>query len=222
MGENKKQEKDLTPILVEDLGLEYPTKTSKYKKRYGIFKCQYCGKEFKASQGDVKQGRTKSCGCLHGGKVTHGLRYHKHYDTWKSMMQRCYNKKVPNYSKYGGRGITVCEEWHDTKTFIEWAEETYIEGMTLDRIDNDLGYYPNNCRWADKTLQSINQRKSKSNTSGYVGVSYMKKDKVWRARISFKNKEIHIGCFMDKMEAVKARDNYIIENNLPHKLSTDY
>ena len=216
------EEKDMTPILIEDLGTRYATKTSKHRKRYGIFECQYCGKQFKASVSDLKQGKIKSCGCLHGGKVTHGLRYHKRYETWKNMMQRCYNENVPNYPKYGGRGITVCKEWQDTKTFIDWTEKTYIKGMTLDRIDNDGNYEPSNCRWVDKTLQSINQRKSKKNTSGYVGVSYMKKDTVWRARISFRNKEIHIGSFKTKEEAVKARDDYIIKNKLPHKLSTDY
>ena len=215
-------EKDMTPILVEDLGMLYPTKTSKYKKRYGIFKCQRCGNEFKASQPDVKQGKTKSCGCLHGGRVTHGLTNHRFYNTWYSMMKRCYNDKATNYNYYGERGITVCEEWHDVTNFINWAEETYVEERTLDRIDNDKGYSPENCRWVNKTTQVINRRKQKNNTSGYVGVMWKPNKNKWVASVKSKGKNTHIGSFKTKEEAVKARDDYIIKNKLPHKLSIGY
>ena len=220
------EEKDMTPILIEDLGMLYPTKTSKNRSHYGIFKCQYCGKEFKSMFYHIRRGETKSCGCYNKIKsITHGLRYHRFYDTWKGMTQRCYNKKSQSYPRYGGRGIKVCDEWRDVKNFVKWAEETFdnnSEGLTLDRIDNDKGYSPDNCRWADKTTQSINRRKQKNNTSGYVGVMWKPNRNKWVASVKSKGKNIHLGCFTDKMEAVKARDDYIIEHNLPHKLSTDY
>ena len=176
---------------------------------------------------NVKHKRTRSCGCLQKqrareAKTKHGLRYNKFYHTWNGMKQRCYNKKDRNYLGYGGRGIMVCDDWKNIENFIKWAEETYVEDMTLDRIDNDGNYEPSNCRWASSIVQALNQRKSTRNTSGYVGVSQDKRCKLWRASISVNRIVYVLGYFKDKMDAVKARDDYIIENNLPHKLSTDY
>ena len=215
------EEKDMTPILIKDLGMEYATENSPRKYHYGLFKCQYCGNEFKATYGDIKKGTTRSCGCLSGSKK-HGLRYNRFYGTWAGMMNRCYNKKSKNYYNYGKRGIIVCDAWKEIKKFVKWAEETHIEGMTLDRIDNNKGYSPENCRWADATTQVINRRKQKSNTSGYTGIYWNKGRNTWRAFIHINYKEVHLGYFKDKVNAVKARDDYITEHNLPHKLSTDY
>ena len=216
------EEKDMTPILIKDLGMEYPTEISKRKGHYGIFKCPYCGKEFKAVLANVKRENTKSCGCFLGNRITHGLTKHRFYPTWNNMKKRCYDKKSLDYPTYGGRGITVCEEWLDVRNFIKWADETYINEMTLDRIDNNKGYFPDNCRWADKTTQVINRRKAKNNTSGYTGVIWHKGRKAWYSTISVNKKRISLGYFKDKMDAVKARDDYITENKLPHKLSTKY
>ena len=112
-------------------------------------------------------------------------------------------------------------EWLDVKIFIEWAESTHpnIEGYPLDRIDNAKGYSPENCTWSDKTTQSVNQRIRKDNKSGVVGVHYHKGNVKWVAYISVTNTRKHIGYFDSIEEAVQARDNYIIENKLPHKLS---
>ena len=215
-------EKDMTPKLIKELGMRYPMEKSNYKVRYGLFECQYCGKEFECRISSVNRGGTKGCGCRTGGKIKHGLRKNKFYNTWNGMMNRCYNTKSKKYKDYGGRGISVCEDWRDVVVFTTWCEETFIEEMTLDREDNDLGYNPENCRWTNKTIQALNQRMQKSNTSGYVGVSWNKSKGKWVAKIKVNKVAIHLGYFNSKEEAALAHDNYIIENNLPHKLSADY
>ena len=188
-----------------------------------MLKCQYCGKEFEARVGSIKHGR-KSCGCIRGRSGTHRLSKHRFYSTWKGMMRRCSDYQSEAYKNYGGRGITVCEEWIDTRTFIKWAEATHpnIEGYTLDRIDNDKGYSPENCRWATKQTQILNQRISGRNTSGFVGVYWSILKSRWISHITVKSKQRSIGTFKTIEEAVLARDNYITQNSLPHKLSTEY
>ena len=218
-------EKDMKPRFIEDLGMRFMTEKSSIKYRYGLYECQYCGKEFETNIQSVKCGNTKSCGCLIGKNMTHGLRSNRFYDTWYNMLRRCNNLESINYKNYGARGITVCEEWLNVSNFVAWCDLTYpnIEDATLDRINNDKGYSPENCTWSDKTTQAINQRIQKNNKSGYVGVTYHKKGIAkWRSSIGSNNKVINIGSFKTKEEAVLARDNYIIENKLPHKLSTDY
>ena len=214
----------MTPKLIGETYMKYPTEKSRKKRKFGLYECQYCGKEWETMVYSIKSG-TKSCGCLQKRvSRTHGLRNNRFYATWNNIIKRCTNPKNINYKNYGGRGITVCEEWLDVKIFIEWAESTHpnIEGMTLDRIDNDKGYSPENCTWSDKTTQCINQRVRKDNKSGYVGVSWNKRDKKWCANIRINKISKQIGSFKTKEEAIQARDNYIIENNLPHKLSTSY
>lgn len=216
-------EKDMSPKLIQDLGRLYPTENSKQKQRFGLYKCGYCGKEFKGNTNKVKRGELKSCGCiLNRDKITHKLSKHRLFKTWQGMLHRCSSGLNPSFVNYGGRGIKVCEEWLDIRNFIKWADSTYVEGYTLDRIDNDGNYEPNNCTWSDKTIQSIKQRKSKRNTSGFVGITWDKSINKWKARIRLYNKTKYLGDFLNIEEAVQARDNYIIQNNLPHKLSTEY
>ena len=215
----------MTPKLIKDLGSKLSNKGGTRKRKYGLYKCSYCDKEFETSMDSVRTGQTKSCGCLKAkSKITHGLTYNKFYKTWKGMLQRCTNLEHRSYKNYGARGIAVCEEWQDVTNFVAWAESTYpnIEGYTLDRIDNDKGYSPENCRWVDKSTQVINQRIRRTNTSGYVGICWNNKNNNWMAKIKSGDLYIYIGSFHAKEEAVLARDNYIIENKLPHKLSTDY
>ena len=217
-------EKDMTPKLIGETYMKYPTKNSNKKLKFGLYECPYCGTHWEVNSSLIKTGRTKSCGCqkINTLGITHGLKSNKYYQTWCDMINRCNNPKNKAYKDYGGRGITVCDEWLSATSFVTWCEGTYIEGMTLDRIDNDKGYSPENCRWTTKTIQSINQRVGKNNKSGYVGVSWNNKNNNWMAKIKSGDFFIYIGSFHTKEEAVQARDNYIIENSLPHKLSTDY
>lgn len=94
-----------------------------------------------------------------GGKITHGgWTYHKNtYKTWQSMIQRCENKNHKAYASYGGRGISVCDSWHSFEVFFQDMGNP-PDGLSLDRIDNDKGYSPENCRWSDKLVQARNRR----------------------------------------------------------------
>lgn len=202
-------------ILIKDLGMKFPTEKSKRKRRFGLYKC-YCGKEFEAETANVNFGTTTSCGCFNKLRSSkHNLCNHRLYHTWVSMKNRCLNVNDTAYKYYGGLGITVCKEWLDIKNFIEDMYPSYQEGLTLDRIDPNGDYEPSNCRWATMLTQSINKKVIMStNTSGYRGVSWNKKNKKWYARISVGTKRIHLGSFDNKNEAAKKYNEYIDINNL--------
>jgi hypothetical protein len=174
------------PILIKDLDMIFATESSSRKARFGLYKCGFCGNEFKANTNDINRGYTKSCGCYNKRRTSethtkHGLRSTKLYDTWANIKNRTLNPKHKQYNDYGGRGITICEEWkNDVKSFYEWAILNGYEenkGLSIDRIDNDGDYCPENCRWTTRTIQGRNQRIYKNNTSGYKGVSYRKDKK---------------------------------------------
>ena len=211
-------EKDMTPILLEDLGMRYPKENSKRKSRYGLYQCQYCGKEFEVIQQHIKNGNTKSCGCQAktNGK-THGLAQHRLYITWKGMKARCYNPNTKRYKDYGERGIEVCDRWLDINNFIEDMYPSWEEGLTLDRIDVNGNYEPDNCRWATLNTQQRNTREIRSNnTSGYRGVSWSKKQQMWIAKIGIDNNRIHLGSHNTALEAGKVYEKYVRLHDLEH------
>lgn len=208
------------PVLVEDLGMMYPTEDSKQKRRFGIYKCGFCGNNFKAIVHKIKNKSTKSCGCYQKRRAsethkTHRLRSTRLYDIWANLKRRVSNPKDKKYSDYGGRGITMCDEWLDIQNFYDWAMSNgYSDELSLDRIDNDGGYSPENCRWTTITIQNRNQRIRKDNKSGYKGVSYNKKEGKFISGITISNKGVYLGRFKTAEEGAIAYNNYIIENNL--------
>ena len=133
------------------------------------FRCD-CGKEVVARGTSVTGGDQKSCGCLRAellaehNKPKHGGTKTRLYNIWRGMKKRCYVPSAHAYDKYGGRGITVCDEWkNDFGAFHDWAlTHGYREDLTLDRKDNDKGYSPENCRWATWLLQGNNKRRFKN------------------------------------------------------------
>lgn len=92
-------------------------------------------------------------------KIIHGKSYERIYSVWHHMIERCENKNSNRYSDYGGRGIKVCEEWHDASTFIEWAfNNGYSDNLQLDRIDTNGDYEPKNCRFVTCSENNRNKR----------------------------------------------------------------
>lgn len=106
----------------------------------------------------VRSGHTKSCGCLAGkNRATHGLTDTPTYRSWATMIQRCTNPNSPDYPRYGGRGVTVDETWLHFDAFLK-DMGIRKDGTTLDRIDNEKGYGPGNCRWSSGYIQQRNKR----------------------------------------------------------------
>ncbi len=128
-------------------------KRDKKSQQYWLFKCN-CGNEKVIGIDDIKKGNTKSCGCLHS---IHGMTGTRIYISWKAMKARCLNKNNPAYKNYGGRGITICPEWLDFENFYK-NMGVMPENKSLDRIKNDKGYYPENCKWSTKIEQANNRR----------------------------------------------------------------
>ena len=209
------------PVLIEDLGLMFATKDSKRKYRFGIYKCGFCGEEFRTQINSVKNGDTKSCGC-HRRRTTsethktHGLSNTRLGRIWGGIKRRTLNPKHKQYNDYGGRGISICEGWkNDFMSFYNWAMQNgYSEGLSIDRIDNDGNYCPENCRWTTSIIQNRNQRIRKDNKTGYKGVSFREDNNSFRVIISVNKKNTHLGYFQTAEEGAIAYNNYIIETNL--------
>lgn len=136
------------------------------KNGYVRWKCRCdCGNEKIVMSYQLRKGGTQSCGCLQKERTaeahkTHGLYHSRLHRTWTGMKARCFNPNLKAFPYYGGRGITVCEEWKNNfQAFYDWAMSNgYEENLTLDRIDNNDNYCPENCRWVTMAKQNANKR----------------------------------------------------------------
>lgn len=130
-----------------------------------MWKCRCeCGNEVIVGSASLKSGNTKACGCHQkdgwGTNKTHGMTKTRIYRIWRGILNRCYYHSNKYYCNYGGRGIGVCDEWkNDFQAFYDWAMSNgYSNDLTIDRIDNDKNYCPENCQWVTRTIQMNNTR----------------------------------------------------------------
>jgi hypothetical protein len=193
---------------------------------YFIVSCE-CGSQYRdISYNSLTSGNTKSCGCLYDEFCTfnkntplkkhkkHGLTKNKLYRRWRAMLARCNDPTNPSYHRYGGRGISVCEEWKDITNFYKWLfSNGYDTGLEVDRIDNDKGYSPENCRLVSKKQNMANKRGRSNSSSKYKGVSWSNRRNKWVVVIGYNNKNIYIGQFSDEKEAARAYNKKALELN---------
>lgn len=161
------------------------------KKNQAVWKCQCdCGRIVIVASGHLRSGHTQSCGC-YGRQMaseyhtTHGMKGTKLFSVYHTMKGRCYNPSDHKYHRYGMRGIKMCDEWlNNPESFYDWAlANGYKEGLSIDRINNDGNYCPENCRWVDAKTQANNKSnntryeyngmiKTISEWADYLGITY--------------------------------------------------
>ena len=163
-----------------------------------------CGKETVVPSGGLVTGNTTSCGCFLQEKITkHGSWKKASYNTWRAMMRRCYKQQDKDYPRYGGKGVSVCGQWHEYLRFA--ADMGEPDGdETLDRIDTYGNYEPDNCRWAGVKTQNRNVRIRATSKTGVTGVSKTIGG-TYMAKVTVSKKSFYSKCFRTIAEAAVAR-----------------
>ena len=146
-----------------------------------------CGTESNVNPGALRIGSTRSCGCLQReaasvspSNKTHGLSGHPLHSVWCAMRSRCTNPSDQAYRNYGGRGIIICKEWREFTGFYSWAITHWKPRLSMDRIDNDKGYFPDNCRF-------VSQRENLNN----------RRNTIW---VTFNGERMSLGCFAGRLK----------------------
>lgn len=149
----------------------------------------------------------------------HGMSRTRIYSIWRDMRHRCSCEGMKNYRHYGGRGIRVCQQWNESfLAFYEWAiANGYLERLTIDRIDVNGNYFPENCRWVEKGIQSANRRST--GECEYIGVFMHSNGSCYNCSIKKDNKVIFSYASRSKNDCAIKRNEFIVRNNLPYPLN---
>ena len=156
--------KDLTGMIFGRLTVIKYVGVNKHQRRLWLCACS-CGEVTILPTYHLtrKVEPVRSCGCL-GQEIRrkkstkHGQRHNRIYYVWQNMRRRCYDRTLPQYKDYGGRGLKVCTEWDDFNTFWEWSKKSgYTDKLTIDRINVNGNYCPENCRWVSRKVQNNNK-----------------------------------------------------------------
>ena len=174
--------------------------TNALKKILWRCRCD-CGNELSVVAGSLVTGNTTSCGCVIPN-FKHGGWDKASYNTWRAMMRRCYKEQDKDYLRYGGKGVRVCDRWHEYSQFAEDMGEPNGD-ETLDRIDPYGNYEPGNCRWAGVKTQNRNIRVRANSETGYIGV--LVRGKKFLAKITVGKKSYYSKLCLTVEEAAAAR-----------------
>lgn len=183
-------------------------------KPYHVNECIECHKRIAREKAVDYRKRKKEGKCF----VGHGMSNTRLYRIWIAMKQRCDNPRKWNYQYYGGKGVTYCEEWKDFVAFKTWAESNgYAEDLSIDRIDFNRGYSPDNCRWVTQSVQAAN-RKVKGSTE-YIGVMYIPKSNSFKTSLCIDYKKVFSYSSHSKNDCARKRNEYIKEHHLMRPLN---
>lgn len=202
-------------------------------RHYWLYKCD-CGNEIVLQKNNVSNNHTQSCGCYQRqqtskANTTHNLYYTRIYKIYRSMLQRCFDSNVFAYKDYGGRGITVCDEWkNDFMNFYNWSMNNgYSNDLSIDRIDNNGNYCPDNCRWVNRKTQARNTRSNKYIT--YKGEKHCVSEWAEILKIDGKllGERLRLRWSFDRAintspEVYKNRANKLIEYNGQYKTKEEW
>ena len=201
------------------------------KRRQVKLQCLHCKQPFIMDLSNALRTKQRYCsGNCHKRSIevfAGGNEQHPLYSRWLAMKQRVLNTTSISYHNYGGRGITIQSEFKDDfEYYVKYvmslpnAPTKFPTTLQLDRINNDGNYEEGNLRWVSVNINRNNQRKKTSKYGKYTGINWSITNNAWLARISHLGKTINLGYFNDEETALQARNQYIIDNNLPHKIQS--